>query len=78
MEIFTKENGQMEKRMVMEYLLILMDLCILDSGRMINSMVKELNLGIIIKFNLLDSFKRVKKLEMENLNLLEDFMKVIF
>ena len=76
MEIFIKENGPMEKQMVMEYLLIQMGLCIVDNGRMINSMAKELNHGTIIKLNLSASFKMVKKLEMENLNLLVVFTKV--
>ena len=77
MEIFIKENGPMEKQMVMEYLLIQMGLCIVDNGRMINSMAKELNHGTIIKLNLSASFKMVKKLEMENLNLLVVFTKEI-
>ena len=67
----------MEKQMVMEYLLIRMGLCIVDNGRMINSMAKELNHGTIIKLNLSASFKMVKKLEMENLNLLVVFTKEI-
>ena len=67
----------MEKQMVMEYLLIQMGLCIVDNGRMINSMAKELNHGTIIKLNLSASFKMVKKLEMENLNLLVVFTKEI-
>lgn len=77
MEISIKESGRMEKLMVMEFLLIQMDPCILVYGRMINSMEKELSLGTIIKSNLLASLKMVKKQEMANLNLLEDITMVI-
>jgi hypothetical protein len=77
MEISIKESGRMEKLMVMEFLLIQMDPCILVYGRMINSMEKELSLGTTIKSNLLASLKMVKKQEMANLNLLEDITMVI-
>ena len=68
----------MEKLMVMEFLLIQMDPCILGNGRMINSMEKELSPGTTIKSNLSASLKMVKKQEMANLNLLEDITMVIF
>jgi hypothetical protein len=67
----------MEKLMVMEFLLTLMDPCILDNGKMTNNMEKVLSHGIITKSNLPDSFWRVKKQEKANLNLLADFMKAI-
>lgn len=78
MEISIKESGRVEKLMVMEFLLIQMDPCILGNGRMINSMEKELSLGTTIKSNLSASLKMVKKQEMANLNLLEDITMVIF
>lgn len=78
MEISIKESGRVEKLMVMEFLLIQMDPCILGNGRMINSMEKELSPGTTIKSNLSASLKMVKKQEMANLNLLEDITMVIF
>lgn len=78
MEISIKESGRVEKLMVMEFLLIQMDPCILGNGRMINSMEKELSLGTTTKSNLSASLKMEKKQEMANLNLLEDITMVIF
>jgi hypothetical protein len=45
MEIFMKESGKKIKRMGRANIFTRMDPCILENGRMINNMEKQLRLG---------------------------------
>lgn len=77
METFIRENGKMERLMVMEFLLIQKAQCILDNGKMTSSMVRELNHGAIIKSSFLVNFLKEKRQEKVVLNLLVDFTREI-
>lgn len=48
-----------------------------DNGKMINNMVWELKLGIKDKLGIQDNFQKEKKLEGEDLNLMEAIMMAI-
>ena len=75
MVTYIKECGRMAKLMVMEYLLILMEVCIRVNGKMINNMEKELNFGIIIESGIKDNICEGKKPARVGLSLMIAHMK---
>jgi len=68
METYIKENGKMEKQMVSEYSLTLMDPCMRVNGQMINNMDTVQNHGTIIRLNSQESLLKARKQEKVDLN----------
>ena len=71
MVTFFKDNGIMVKQMVKEHLLTLVARFMKVNGKMINSMAKLPNIGIMVDINLKVLFKMVKNKEKVNLNVKE-------
>jgi len=61
-----KEHGKMTKRMVLVITHIIMEAGTKDNGQKTNKMAKELKNGQMVQ-NTLDSIKKVKSTEQENL-----------
>jgi hypothetical protein len=74
-EMFTKENGKMEKPVDKEFSSINKDPCMRAPGRTINITEKVLNNGIIIKSFTKETLSMDKRLEKVNLSSMETFMK---
>ena len=77
MEIFTKESGKMAKPTAMVYLLILMEVCMRESGLMISSMDMAQNHGTTKKSNTPVNLATAKRQAMAALNSKVDITKVI-
>lgn len=71
MVIFIKASGKTAKPMVTVFSAIPKAPSMMDSGKTISNMEKELNFGTTIKSNMMETFLKAKRQEREDLSLKE-------